>query len=234
MPLAENRRPCPNYPGCRGAALWRNWLKSGYYYRRCRQEGKDAVNDLSYVMLRATELMRLRDPNLNARYYHGINSDKYLRRLCEVNVNTGATPAIHNDKAVIHALTKKGDRLEHARDYGVIGCVEPNSNGRHYGSTASILLNLTSALELALFNGRHRHTGMDLVISKETGNPAAFSTFNEFKRPLKDRRASLLINLQRSTISLAGYIRISIPRLFCQRSLKGRWIKAGILFRAGL
>jgi len=156
------------------------------------KEGKDAVNDLSYVMLRATELMRLRDPNLNARYYHGINSDKYLRRLCEVNVNTGATPAIHNDKAVIHALTKKGDKLEHARDYGVIGCVEPNSNGRHYGSTASILLNLTSALELALFNGRHRHTGMELVISKETGNPASFASFDEFKKAFEEQARFLI------------------------------------------
>lgn len=77
------------------------------------KEGKDAVNDLTYVMLRATELMRLRDPNLNARYYNGINSPEYLKRLCEVNVTTGATPAIHNDKAVIRALTSKGDSIEH-------------------------------------------------------------------------------------------------------------------------
>jgi formate C-acetyltransferase len=71
------------------------------------KNGKDAVNDLTYVMLRATELMKLRDPNLNARYCPGISSkDRYLRRLCEVNVNTGATPAIHNDRAVIKALTQ--------------------------------------------------------------------------------------------------------------------------------
>lgn len=89
------------------------------------KEGKDAVNDLTYVMMRATELMRLRDPNLNARYYNGINSPEYLKRLCEVNVNTGATPAIHNDKAVIRALVSKGESVEHARDYGVIGCVKP-------------------------------------------------------------------------------------------------------------
>lgn len=146
------------------------------------KDGKDAVNDLTYVMLRATELMKLRDPNLNARYYAGVNSPEYLKRLCEVNVTTGATPALHNDKAVIKALMSKGETPEQARDYGVIGCVEPGSNGRSYGHTGAILFNLTSVLELTLFNGRHRHTGMDLLISKETGNPVNFASFDEFKK----------------------------------------------------
>jgi len=156
------------------------------------KDGNDAVNDLTYVMLRATELMKLRDPNPNARYYPGINSRDYLRQLCAVNINTGAIPAIHNDKAVIKALTSKGETIEQARDYGVIGCVEPGSNGRFYGHSAAILLNLTSALELALFNGRHRHTGMDLVISKKTGDPTTFTTFEEFKAAFEEQTGWLI------------------------------------------
>jgi len=156
------------------------------------KDGKDAVNDLTYVMLRATELMKLRDPNLNARYYQGVNSKEYLRRLCEVNINTGATPAIHNDKAVIKALKGKRDKIKQAMDYGVIGCVEPGSNGRFYGHSASILLNLTSALELALFKGRHRHTGMDEIISKETGDPITFKTFDEFKTAFEEQTRWLI------------------------------------------
>ena len=150
------------------------------------RDGKDAVNDLTYVMLRATELMMLRDPNLNARYYQGVNAPEYLRRLCEVNIQTGATPALHNDKAVINALTSKGETIEQARDYGVIGCVEPGSNGRFYGHTGAILMNLTSALELALFNGRHRHTG-SVLISKETGDAASFDTFEAFKAAFEEQ-----------------------------------------------
>ena len=76
------------------------------------EEGKDAVNDLTYIMLRAIELMLLRDPNLNARYHIGVNSSEYLRRLCQVNISTRATPAIHNDLAVFESLTSKGDTLE--------------------------------------------------------------------------------------------------------------------------
>jgi formate C-acetyltransferase len=149
--------------------------------------GQDAVNDLTFVILRAIELMQLRDPNLNARYYPGVNSKDYLRRLCEVNIETRATPALHNDRAVIKALTAQGETIEQARDYGVIGCVEPGSNGRSYGHSGAILLNLTSALELTLYNGRHRHTGMDLVISKETGDPCQFGSFENFKRAFESQ-----------------------------------------------
>jgi pyruvate formate-lyase/glycerol dehydratase family glycyl radical enzyme len=155
------------------------------------QKGKDAVNDLTYVILRATELLRLRDPNLNARYYPGKNSKDYLRRLCEVNISTRATPAIHNDRAVIKALTNKGETLEQARDYGIIGCVEPNSNGRSYSHPAAILLNLTSVLELTLYNGRHRHTG-DELISKETGDPSAFKSFDDFRKAFEEQTSWLV------------------------------------------
>jgi pyruvate formate-lyase/glycerol dehydratase family glycyl radical enzyme len=143
-------------------------------------QGNDSVNDVTYLILRATELMKLRDPNLNARYFPGINSEDYLRRLCEVNINTGATPAIHNDKAVILALQDKGDSLAHARDYGIVGCVEPVSAGRTYAHCAALLVNVAAVLELALFNGRMRHTGSRLL-TIETGPHSGFQTFEQFR-----------------------------------------------------
>ncbi len=155
-------------------------------------EGRDAVNDLTYVMLRAIELMMLRDPNLNARYHPEIHNDAYLRRLCEANLNTRATPALHNDRAVIEALTASGHTLAQARDYGIIGCVEPGSNGRFYGHSGALLVNLPSALELALFNGRHRHFGMEKVISLETGDPTTFKGFEEFQNAVKRQSLWLL------------------------------------------
>lgn len=145
------------------------------------KDGRDAVNGLTYVILRAIELMQLRDPNLNARYMPGVNPPEYLRRLCQANIRTGATPALHNDRAVIAALTAHGDSLEHARDYGIVGCVEPGSAGRHYGHSAAALVNLTSVLELTLFNGRHRRTGPKRLISIETGDPSSFLSFDDFR-----------------------------------------------------
>ncbi|MBI4876300.1 MAG: hypothetical protein HY822_16820 [Acidobacteria bacterium] len=144
-------------------------------------EGRDAVNDLTYVMLRATELMKLRDPNLNARYHPEVNEHRYLRRLCDANIKTGATPALHNDRAVIRALTSSGHTPAQARDYAVTGCVEPGSNGRFYGHSGAILLSLPSVLELALFNGRHRNFGDDTGIGPPTGDPAGFGSFADFQ-----------------------------------------------------
>jgi formate C-acetyltransferase len=48
-------------------------------------EGKDAVNELTHIMLKVTELLKLRDPNVNARYCPGVNAREYLMRLYEVN-----------------------------------------------------------------------------------------------------------------------------------------------------
>lgn len=143
------------------------------------KNGNDAVNDVTYLILRATEIMKLRDPNLNARYHPGKNSLEYLRRICQVNMETRATPAIHNDPAVIEALKAKGDSEEHANDYGIVGCVEPVSAGRSYAHCAAVLIILPSVLELTLFNGRHRHT-RDELISIETGDVSGFSTFGQF------------------------------------------------------
>lgn len=154
-------------------------------------EGKDAVNDLTYVMLRVTELLKVRDPNINARYHPEVNNGEYLRRLCEVNIKTGATPCFHNDISAIEALRGQGVSLEHARDYSSVGCVEPTSSGRTFGHTGCILMDLPSALELALFEGKHRVTE-DEQIGLPTKAPADMTSFEEFKEALATQLAWLI------------------------------------------
>ncbi len=119
------------------------------------REGNSAVCDMTYIILKVAEMLTLRDPNLNARFHPKVNSIEYLRRLCEVNVITTATPSIHNDEAVIAALVNQGFALEDARDWGATGCVEPTSCGRHIGHTNCMLLNMVAALEMALHDGYH-------------------------------------------------------------------------------
>ena len=147
--------------------------------------GNDAVNDLTYVMLKATDLLRLRDPNVNARYYPGINTPEYLERLCAVNISTHATPCFHNDKSAIEALQAQGVSLAHARDYGAVGCVEPSSAGRTFGHTGAILMNLPAALELALFQGKHRLTEDEQISDVATQNPQTMGTFADFQKAFK-------------------------------------------------
>ncbi|MCK4260507.1 MAG: hypothetical protein KAX49_16140 [Halanaerobiales bacterium] len=143
------------------------------------ENGKDAVNDLTYVMLRATELLQTRDPNMCARYHYKENLEEYRNRVCEVIANTKAVPAFYNDIEAINTLMNQGVSLEDARDYGVVGCVELASNGRSYNASSSIILNIVVPLELALYNGTRPFTG-DKLLTFETGDPSGFETFEEF------------------------------------------------------
>ena len=88
-------------------------------------DGKDAVCDMTYIFLKVTEMLSVRDPNVNARYMPGVNSDTYLKRLCEVNLITAATPSMHSDAAIIKAMTHMGYDINDIRDWSATGCVEP-------------------------------------------------------------------------------------------------------------
>jgi len=143
------------------------------------EAGEDAVNDLTYVFLRVTELMKTRDPSVNARYHYDKNPAAYRDRVAEVIVSTRAVPAFHNDVVDIATLENQGTATAHARDYAVIGCVEMAAAGRSYDASSSIMLNLVSALELALYNGKRPVTG-DEQIGPITGDPATFERYEQF------------------------------------------------------
>lgn len=145
-------------------------------------QGDDAVNDLTYLMLRVTELLCVKDPNVNARYYPGINSEQYRDRVIQVIVNTKAIPAMYNDRNNIATLVNQGISLEHARDYAIIGCVELASGGREFSSSSSILLNLSAAMDMALFNGKRPYITGDRQIGPKTGEPEDLDTFEKFQK----------------------------------------------------
>jgi pyruvate formate-lyase/glycerol dehydratase family glycyl radical enzyme len=143
------------------------------------QDGNDAVNELTYLMLRVTELMQTRDPSVNARYHHIQNSVHFRDRIAEVIASTKAVPAVHNDVADIAALVNQGVTLPHARDYAIIGCVELSSGGRSFDASCAIMLVLPSILQLALNDGRHPLIG-DVQIGPRTGDPHRFTAFEQF------------------------------------------------------
>lgn len=154
-------------------------------------EGEDAVNDLTYIMLRVTELLQTRDPNVNARYHYEKNTTDYRNRVAEVINNTKAVPALHNDVFDIKSLENQGFSPEHARDYAIIGCVELASAGRSYNASSSIIFNLTAPLEMALYNGIMPSAGSDQVGPK-TGAPADFKTIDSFWEALKAQLSFLI------------------------------------------
>jgi formate C-acetyltransferase len=143
-------------------------------------EGEDAVNDMTYIFLKVTEILGIRDPNVNARYHKEKNSDTYLKRLCEVNFITTATPSIHNDEAVMTSLEEFNYPPEHLRDWSATGCVEPTISHRHLGHTNCMMMNMVAALEMALNNGYHPL--MRWNVGPKTGSVenGVFKTFEDF------------------------------------------------------
>lgn len=145
-----------------------------------KPDGEDAVNDMTYVFLKVTEMLGIRDPNVNARFNPEKNSDTYLKRLCEVNLITAATPSMHNDLAVMKSLEEFGYAAEDLRDWAATGCVEPTLSGKHMGHTNCMMMNMVAALEMAMNNGRHPLMRWD--VGPKTGSIDAgdFPTFEDF------------------------------------------------------
>ncbi len=155
-----------------------------------RPDGTSAVCDMTYVVLKATEMLALRDPNMNARYSPGVNPDYYLRRLCEVNLITGATPSLHNDEAMLAALGRQGIPVEDARDWGATGCVEPTICGKHMGHTGCIMFNMVAPLEMALNDGAHPVIGEQ--VGEHTGDPRGLDSYERVLAAYKTQLSWLL------------------------------------------
>lgn len=141
-------------------------------------EGGDAVNDMTYIFLKVTEMLSIRDVNVNARFKKGVNSDAYLDRLCEVNFITAGTPSMHNDDAVFASLKPHGYPMNLIRDWSATGCVEPTLSGKHMAHTGSILMNLVAGMEMALNDGYHPL--MNWHLGPKTGRVESFVSFDEF------------------------------------------------------
>ena len=195
-------------------------------------KGEDAVNDLTYVMLRVTELLRLRDPSLNARYHYEKNSGAYRDRVAEVISNTKAVPAVYNDLVAIKTLENQGIRTEHARDYAIIGCVELSASGRSYDASSSIMLNLVSALELALYNGKRPVTG-DEQIGPVTGEPASLKSFAEFKEAFKSQLKWLIENAIKLNEHMGAIHQENLPSPLLSALFEGPMAKGKDLIRGG-
>ncbi|MFC1561896.1 glycyl radical protein [candidate division KSB1 bacterium] len=145
--------------------------------------GRDAVNDLSYLILQATMDVQLYQPSLSVRYSLAKNPNSFLRKIVElISLGTGF-PAFHNDDVGIKMLMNKGIQFKEALNWNPCGCVETNLEGRlrHYTALADI--NLGSMVEFALLDGKNRKSGK--YISERTGNPVNFKEYLDFLTAVK-------------------------------------------------
>lgn len=147
------------------------------------ENGMDAVNDLSYMILEATMDVRMYQPSLSVKYNLARNPDKFLRKIIElIQLGTGF-PAFHSDEAGTMMMLNKGVPLPEAYDWCPCGCVETSLAGKMRCYTSYADYNMGSIVEMALNDGKVRK--YDRYAGARTGDPKTFATYEDFLEAVK-------------------------------------------------
>jgi len=139
------------------------------------RDGRDAVNQLSYMCLTALEHTRLPQPGLSAQVSTRTSS-RFLVRCCELLRLGLGMPAMFNSDVLVLGMVNRGKTLADARASSLNGCVACFCDGKDRMASSGYF-NLAKCLELALNDGRDRLTGERL--GPPTGDPRAFASFDE-------------------------------------------------------
>ncbi|MCB2305643.1 glycyl radical protein [Clostridium estertheticum] len=176
------------------------------------REGKDATNDLSYMCIDATAHVRLSAPSFSVRIWNK-TPDEFLLRSCELSRLGLGMPAFYNDEVVITALVSNGLTMEDAREYGIIGCVEPQKPGKTEGWHDSGFFNLARLLEVTINNGMSNGK----QIGPKTGEFTKFKSIEEVVEAYTKQMEYFVYQLSvaDNSIDLAHAERAPLPFLSC-------------------
>ncbi len=147
------------------------------------RDGRDGVNDVTYLVLEVIDEMRLLQPSSNIQL-SAKNPDKFLKRALEIVRKGWGQPSVFNADTVIQEMLRQGKSIEDARCGGTSGCVETGA----FGKEAYILtgyFNLTKVLEITLHNGIDPRTGKKLGL--ETGGPRSFESYGCLMEAFKEQ-----------------------------------------------
>jgi len=144
------------------------------------KEGKDAVNELTWLLLDVIDDMNMLEPKRNIRISKK-TSDEFLMRVCEsIRKTQGSAFLLNFDENSIKGLLWEGLSEEDAMDYGVVGCLENTAQGKDRSGTVDVNPNLAKPVELVLSNGRDMLTGKR--VTSKTGSPEKFKSYEEFEK----------------------------------------------------
>ena len=140
-----------------------------------REDGSDAVNEMSYILLDVIREMRILQPSSMVQISRK-SPDRFIHKALDI-IRTGfGQPSCFNTEAIIQELLRQGKSIADARNGGASGCVETGAFGTEaYWLTG--YFNLVKILELTLNNGFDRRTGKQVGL--QTGSPAVFRTFDD-------------------------------------------------------
>jgi len=148
------------------------------------REGFDATNDLTYLLMDAVRHVRIYQPSLATRV-HNKSPQKYLKKIVDVIRSGMGFPAVHFDDSHIKMMLAKGVSMEDARDYCLMGCVEPQKSGRLYQWTSTAYTQWPICIELVLNRGVPLWYGKQ--VCPDMGDFSAFDTYEKFEAAVKEQ-----------------------------------------------
>lgn len=191
--------------GFAGYSMFQNLIVGGQDI-----SGRDATNDLSYMCISASMHVNLPQPSLSMRVWNGTPQD-LLVKAAELTKTGIGLPAYYNDEIIIPALISRGLTLEDARDYCVIGCVEPQKGSKTDGWHDAAFFNMCRPMELVFSNGMDKGVRVGL----ETGELADLDTYEKFFDAYKKQMEyaiKLMVNAD-NAIDVAHAERCPLPYL---------------------
>ncbi|RKD35116.1 choline trimethylamine-lyase [Lacrimispora algidixylanolytica] len=147
------------------------------------RSGQDATNDLTYLLMDAVRLVKIYQPSLACRI-HNKSPKRYLKKIVDVVRSGMGFPACHFDDAHIKMMLAKGVSIEDARDYCLMGCVEPQKSGRLYQWTSTAYTQWPICIELVLNKGVPLWYGKQ--VCPDMGDLNSFKTYEEFETAVRE------------------------------------------------
>ena len=193
-------------------------------------DGRDAVNKLSFLVLRSIGQTRLPQPNLTVRYHRHINQAFMDEAMEVLKLGTGM-PAFNSDEVIIPSFIEKGVKKEDAYNYSAVGCVETAVPGKWgYRCTGMSYLNFPRILLAVMNNGIDMTSGVRFV--KDYGSFREMKSFDElmtaWDQAVREMtRASVIIE---NAVDLAS--EREVPDILCSTLTqdclgRGKTIKEG-------
>lgn len=200
-------RDAASAEGFAGYSLFQNLIAGGQ-----DKYGNDVTNDMSFMCINATLHVMLPMPSFSVRVWNG-SPHEFLLRAAEVTRTGVGLPAYYNDEVIIPALMSRGVPLEDARNYNIIGCVEPQVPAKTDGWHDAAFFNMCRPLELVFTNGVDKGVQVGL----RTGELHELTTFEKFYDAYKAQMnyfIKLLVNAD-NAIDIAHARQCPLPFQSC-------------------
>ncbi|MFC2004446.1 glycyl radical protein [Chloroflexota bacterium] len=188
-------------------------------------DGKDASNELSYMLLEVLAQMKTPQPSIYLRYHHQINPEIWMKA-AEVNVRNGAgNPAFVNDGVGVLSFTRHGVPLRDAREWSVRGCAAGGIGHLTTGGHGVGYMNVAKVFELVLNNGCDPASGKQLGLA--TGDPRTFTSIEQVVAAFK-QQFGYILSEQAKAFRLGWYVRSANYSLPFQSAFLGDCIIKGM------